>query len=808
MSRRPPPTFTDFTPENGHADKSQRQEVGADVTDSGSGISSAENIWVVFAHDSITDKGASLDGSKVNEIAGDTGTSSEIDNGFRITNDGNDRKPETLVFWWVVAKDTAGNIGVSDRVLQNEDGYDNTCDAEKFNANKAVLKDHNIEIKVVENTIRVREVKGGPDTIESIKVKIGGVDQPDITEDLEENAKKIKEESSDSEAGKVEEGFVNTIYYKTTDGIYGCQPYSIRVDTERPTMDRARTGEFWNLTKDGKDRTDQNKFESIRVVFDEELDGSTVQADDFEVDGSVPSAADFYTDKADSVFLTVPTLDANDRPSIELVGEVTDRAGNKSKTTKLPNANVDDAIAPTLTVTLEGSFGGGDRVLTNKDITVTIEADEPISAPTVVISQMKNAGYTTELENYDPIDLDKTGDYKRTASQVKGQKNKYSTKFAVTEEGLYSVYVSATDTSGKDENKGWKGADETPVDTSKATKDLLFEVDTGIAEFKVEPKETDDPKAFITLDYSDEANEYYKGIGKKDDPGYKEPKDYDSFSKLTIVEATLIDPDGEKTDITDALNASANSAGTKFRYNDPDGLAMGEYKLEVKAKDEAGNEDKSAQTETFKIEERAPFKVELAPGSNFVSFPSNPQDPDINKVIPADHPVTRVLTYDPKVPGGWLTAVRGEDGMFEGTLKELTSNRAYIITTDSFEALEVSIPKPSASAAAFLPTIALTKGWNLVPIIDIDGDFKKLGSQMCESDSGTIIVGTVIVSGGCKKDEKDPNYNYFGKAEGDISTIFTFDTQTNGWSSIDGKDVEIGKGYWVYATKSVTVIPN
>ena len=34
-------------------------------------------------------------------------------------------------------------------------------------------------------------------------------------------------------------------------------------------------------------------------------------------------------------------------------------------------------------------------------------------------------------------------------------------------------------------------------------------------------------------------------------------------------------------------------------------------------------------------------------------------DSDINAVISADHPAMTVLTYDPSVPGGWLTALRG-----------------------------------------------------------------------------------------------------------------------------------------------------
>ncbi len=755
-----PPTFANFTPENGYADRAQRQEIEVDVTDAESGIASAKKIWVVFAHDTNDDKKLDEDKEdkiKVQEVGGGGGTSTSIDDGFSISITNEHTEDDTTLFWWVVAEDVAGNIGVSDRVTQYE-GANSECDADIF------------------------WNKGKPDLAnKSVKIT--------HDEDAEKNS----------------------------DGVEGCQPYSIRIDTKSPKMSDVYTGQFWDTSKelDERKKFEASKPESIRVVFDAELDGSTVSADDFEVDGTVPSAADFYTEMAGSVFLTVPTLGANDKPSVEMVGEVADKAGNKLKkgAKDAEIAKAMDRIKPTLTVSLEGSYSGGSRVLTDKDITVTIESDEPISQPTVIIHKIEaNEKYQAKVDEVEedkdnnvkavkPVEakgkiLDENGDEQR-ATQVRGAKNTYSAKFSVSpsEPGLYSVYVEANDTaSGNGKNKGTKGATKTPVDISKATKHLLFEVDTGIASFKVNPESTDDPKAFITLDYSDEANEYYK-----DDDDSEKSQDYDSFSKLTIVEATLIDPDGEKTDITDALNASANSAGTKFRYNDPDGLALGEYKLEVKAKDEAGNEE--THDDEFKIEERAPFKVELAPGSNFISFPSNPHDTDINKVIPADHPVTRVLTYDPKVPGGWLTAVRGEDGMFEGTLKELTARRAYIITTDSFDALEVSIPKPSASATAFLPTIQLSKGWNLVPIVDIDGDFR-LSNQKYdgveEDEKGNVPA----------KDTPKPGYSYYGKADGDISITYTFDTSLNAWLSKDGKDVEIGKGYWVYAAKSVILIPN
>ena len=156
-------------------------------------------------------------------------------------------------------------------------------------------------------------------------------------------------------------------------------------------------------------------------------------------------------------------------------------------------------------------------------------------------------------------------------------------------------------------------------------------------------------------------------------------------------------------------------------------------------------------------------------------------DSDINAVIPADHPAMTVLSFDPSVPGGWLTALRGSDGSFSGTLTDITAGRAYWINTPSFEGVKVDIPKQAAGVAQVLPTISIAKGWNLIPILDVDGDFELSDAE---------------------------GYNYFnGLSEGTITGIYTFNTITNSWSSVAQEDVEIGKGYWVYATDAGVIVP-
>lgn len=80
---------------------------------------------------------------------------------------------------------------------------------------------------------------------------------------------------------------------------------------------------------------------------------------------------------------------------------------------------------------------------------------------------------------------------------------------------------------------------------------------------------------------------------------------------------------------------------------------------------------------------RTTFAPYLSPGWNLVSPPVEPQMSDINDVIPADHPASIVLTYDPTILGAWLSASRGEDGMFSGSLKNIRARMGYWIFADT-----------------------------------------------------------------------------------------------------------------------------
>ena len=191
------------------------------------------------------------------------------------------------------------------------------------------------------------------------------------------------------------------------DETQGDQSYTFNVDGQKAALDKAYTGDWFDTVDErvegdrflGADKymDGASRSTSVRVVFDERLDGATVSADDFTVDGSTPTAADWYgegetgvdeDDIAQSVFLTVDAMAADATPVVELVGAVSDKAGN---TTTSGTKTASDGIAPSATLSV-------DKALSDKKVGVTVSTDERIRtlSPTLHlwISDALDSGFT------------------------------------------------------------------------------------------------------------------------------------------------------------------------------------------------------------------------------------------------------------------------------------------------------------------------------------------------------------------------------------------------------------------------------
>ena len=758
------PVFSGLEPGHNSTGRDEQPDVSGQVTDGDSGLDE-DNIKVVMR---VVDKDDSDNTGSWTYTPSDDDEIDDISGGFEFqqrldiddaTLDGEEDGDEVTfggdveIEWWVVATDDAGNLAYSDR-QPTKDGESNPCKADGMT---------------------------------------------EMTE-------------ADELAGM------------------DCQPYVILVDATAPSLVGAETGRHWDTSLDTSDtsgdfdtdsddkteyRANKGSVESVLVIYNEHIDASTVSASDYEVDGDTPNSVevrnvtvrqdddtkaepkydgnskvkgDDVTDpgqKRGYVFLSVDEIDPDDEPEVDQIGDISDLAGNRLSDPD--DVDATDRVAPTLTVMIVG----GDRPVTNDEIMVTITSDEGIGTPKVTYHLVQaymvdgdDETTTNKVEKeYEKQDIH----LGHNANVVFKSDTEYEATMKPGTEGLYTVFVEATDAAGAG-NMNTAGDKTALVDVSSDTSAILFEVDESAPVPTIDPNDadadtfkTDDPNGYLRLDFSSEGSEYT--VDSSSDEGI----DVDTHGMVTLVSVTL---GGE--DITDQM--SSDSGGTVFLYR-VQNLAIAEHDVEVVAEDEAGNRNETAVELTFEVTETDPFELELNPGWNLVSIPGEPRDSGVNVVIPADHPIDSIRSYDPSVPGAWLSAVRGADGMFEGTLDAITSSRAYWVHTQSFESLDVDIPRLTAGAPVLPPEVAIVTGWNMIPVQDV-------------TNSGEGRSAAAYTSGL------------------DVTRIYTFNTVQNAWESLtvgatkddpeddsdDPKQVpddvlEIGRGYWIFSEKEGTLAP-
>ena len=198
-----------------------------------------------------------------------------------------------------------------------------------------------------------------------------------------------------------------------------------------------------------------------------------------------------------------------------------------------------------------------------------------------------------------------------------------------------------------------------------------------------------------------------------------------------------------------------------------------------------GNDVKDVKEE-FKVLKRQPYAIELQPGWNLISFPGDPFNPAVANVIGSDLRADTVLGYQ---NGEWVTAVKNEDGRWQGTLTDIVGGYGYWVRTTAVEDIETVIPPilPTSN----LPTVPVISGWNLLGVVDAEQ--ADVGDDDASHDA----------------DEYFTSLNVWRVA-------YSFETQQNRWMKLlpDGTDsddnphmVANGKGYWVWSTRPGTLVP-
>ena len=609
--------------------------------------------------------------------------------------------------------------------------------------------------------------------------------------------------------------------------------YELRVDTVAPnlgsitidydgsgtadnkTVEGAITGNYLDDENDAVTDATKGRNTSVRMVFNEALDASTVQADDFRVNGTAPAAVSVSSKHPESVFLTVPAFASDARPDVRLAGPISDTAGNRRQG-GLRVESAQDGISPTITVTINPNYH-------QSEVTIDVSSNEALlTAPVIRLSQEEQDDTKTDANN-----VPRRNVAGLSAASLAGSDLYRATFKADTQPFGYNVRVDVQDTSANPRSVGKAKADDKDAITIEIDKALPAQTSvtlpgqnpiTSIDSSKTYKITTRNP--FITIEWDSEAKEY----GRITDKGANANSTSDDTSELTnnASDIAAAIADANKTFKSLDTHGAVDVTNLKIKIGDdtydvvtPMGdtpsarstvqvdedttyvfivtkptknrllvslrdLDLGTYEMTFNGQDELGNTRKSDVTIKFEVKDPDPFEIKLTPGWNLVSLPASPQLTAVNEVIPADHPASIVLTYDPQEAGGWLSANRGEDGMFTGTLTDITGGIGYWIFTDSFESIKVAVSSVGGGQPVPLPTVNLVQGWNLLPVLDITGT-KKSGDD--------LRTATTYL-------------------RGDVIRAYQYNPSTNRYTVVaDDANLKVGTGYWVYMSKAKVLVP-
>ena len=577
--------------------------------------------------------------------------------------------------------------------------------------------------------------------------------------------------------------------------------------------------------------TDDDESAKNITAFDADDKAAVVDDADTDKDETADAAKGCVFEPRARIYLELSDeLDSDETPTIQLLGGAfKDIAGNNNITDSIED--VQDKIAPGVGITITSSSGATGRTATDKKgtFTVRVTSDEELRTfPRLFFATIEGEASTDDGESFGAasnLTIDEaTGGLGKELTEKETNVWEKTFKDAdivgTGDDRIVAVIVTAEDdasTPNKGNSAGWTDADgdQTPeagekLDFKKLDAGgFLLEIDSVLAPAKVvvlpsaDPAnnvedETESTNPYIQITF-DEPNEY--GIPVTDNDGDLNNNGTPDADETLDPAPTAATGTSKSIVIKDSKPAKTDShVGveiTAFTLNGEDrlaevvqvdpwkyvlavtGLQIGEYEITYAANDDVGNEVDEDEAEfTFEVLERAPYEVELQPGWNLISFPGDPFNPAVGNVIGSDLRADTVLGYQ---NGEWVTAVKNEDGRWQGTLVDIRGGYGYWVRTTAVESIETVIPPilPTSN----LPTVPVVSGWNLLGVVDAE-----------QRDAGTTEDA----------DEYFTSLNVWRVA-------YSFQTQQNTWAKLlpdqtDG-NVENGKGYWVWSTRPGTLVP-
>ena len=510
-------------------------------------------------------------------------------------------------------------------------------------------------------------------------------------------------------------------------------------------------------------------------------------------------------------------LEADEKPTVQMLGGVfRDVAGNPNEVKQLSGASVEDKIAPRVSITVTASGEATNRPATNSkgEFTIRVTSDEDLRRfPTVYFAEIDGVADADDATVATGLQVD-AGVQSITPTEL--ERNVWERKIKADSDDLpgagsrlIAVLVAAED---EDQNRGnsagWTphatlgtAPEGTNLDFKKlADGGYLIEIDNALAvpasaNVTVQPavqgesKVTESLTPYVEIKFEGEKNEYGIAARAGDGPFYKadagddeDPIKTDSHEGVTLTKLTV---DGEDR-LADVRRVGSEKG--RFILAFVEGLSLGKHTVVYAAKDDVGNEFSAnsagakERSFSFTVRARAGYKVNIRPGWNLISLPGTPTNPAVSAVLEGLQANT-ALSYQ---NGEWLSALRGEDGEWQGTLEQIAGGYGYWIQTTAAETITTVIPPTLPNQV--LPTVPITSGWNLVGVID----------------AGQRSAGTT----------QDPD-RYFVNVSWRVA--YGFDTAGSRWTKIlpapstddNANDSAIanGKGYWLWSTEPGTLVP-
>ncbi len=576
-------------------------------------------------------------------------------------------------------------------------------------------------------------------------------------------------------------------------GTHRILEFEFTYDETPPELDAAVTGLTWDAV--GEAAEDTNSQTTIMATFSEPLDEATVEASDFLVADLVTPSAIEVQDNL--VFLTITEMATDATPSVELVGEVSDIAGN-AQTEGLIEAAEDD-IDPILTVAADPLLG-----MDATEITISVTSSEALDAlPTVEVTEangdvaavtMADTDTTTWEGTYTLDDANTAGVYAVTALGTDLAANDALGVTTISDEGvgtgdatevtfsttLANTPVVAGTVIVTDATETFTdGGDGTLTGGAGGSGTINYNTGALSVTFNTAPAAAQD----VTAGY-----DYFAGASANFEGDFATPTvtiiptDGSEVPTTSLWINLQFDEDVEVLEATfDEVDVLAElyAVGVGQYMLARTSLEMGEHTITVLAADLAGNEMAAPESATFTVVVPPPATIELFPGWNLISLPLIPDDSSIEAVL-GEATVDIVWGYDPvnSPDDPWARYV---PGLIEDDLTEMVDGMGYWIYMTSPATLTVpgvEMPEPPALP----PTYDVVSGWNLIgfkSIQDIDNDV-----YLANIDY-TVLWGYETIGG------------YFS-----VHPM----NEHPGVPEINVGDMEVAHGYWLWATIEGTIV--